>query len=163
MRKMLKDFKGVMVYHHPISIRLRRAPLVWQQRSPYQLMRDMNRSILDNPFDQGASVHYGSRLRLLRSIVVTVMAWPRTQVPKSHCGAEATFFDALTERIYESNTPSLARASTPTSRAWFTFLQHDGVSWKTICEGTRSSASALPGRCRTNRQRSGSLPRIWYC
>jgi hypothetical protein len=69
LRKMLKDFKGVLVsdfYSAYDGLRC------LHQRCLIHLMRDMNRAILDNPFDQelqSITLPFGA---LLRSIVVTV-------------------------------------------------------------------------------------------
>jgi len=64
----------------------------------------MNRLILDNPFDQelqSITTQFGA---LLRSIVVTIdeHGLERKHL-KSHIKPAAAFFDALAERVYESD------------------------------------------------------------
>jgi hypothetical protein len=94
-------------------------------------MRDMNRAILDNPFDQelqSITVPFGA---LLRSIVVTVDEHGlKRKYLKSHARAVATFFDVLVERICESDASKALQERLLRNRErLFTFLQHDGVSW----------------------------------
>ena len=69
LRKMLKDFKGVLVsdfYSAYDGLHC------LHQRCLIHLMRDMNREILDNPFDQELQSVTEPFATLLRSIVVTV-------------------------------------------------------------------------------------------
>jgi len=128
LRKMLKDFKGVLVsgfYSAYDGL-----PCL-HQRCLIHLMRDMNRAILDNPFDQelqSITVPFGA---LLRSIVVTVDEHGlKRKYLKSHARAVAGFFDALRERIYESDASQALQERLLRNRErLFTFLQHDGVSW----------------------------------
>jgi len=94
-------------------------------------MRDMNRSILDNPFDQELQSITEAFGALLRSIVVTVDEHGlERKYLKSHARAVATFFDALRERIYESDgAKALQERLLRNRERLFTFLQHDVVSW----------------------------------
>jgi hypothetical protein len=128
LRKMLKDFRGVMVTDFYSAYD---ALPCLQQRCLIHLMRDMNREILDNPFDQelqSITVPFGT---LLRSIVVTVDEHGlKRKYLKGHAGAVAAFFDALAERIYESDASKALQERLFRNRErLFTFLQHDGVSW----------------------------------
>lgn len=128
LRKMLKDFKGVMVTDFYSAYD--GLPCL-QQRCIIHLMRDMNRSILDNPFDQelqSITVQFGA---LLRSIVVTVDEHGlERKYLKSHARAVAAFFDVLAERSYESDAAKALRERLLRNRErLFTFLQYDGVSW----------------------------------
>ena len=74
-------------------------------------MRDMNRAILDNPFDQelqSITVPFGA---LLRSIVVTVDAHGlKHKYLKSHARAVVAFFDALVERTMNLMPPKPCRS-----------------------------------------------------
>jgi hypothetical protein len=94
-------------------------------------MRDMNRAILDNPFDQelqSITVPFGT---LLRSIVVTIDAHGlKHRYLKSHARTVAAFFNALVGRNYESDaSKALQERLLRNHERLFTFLQHDGVSW----------------------------------
>jgi transposase IS66 family protein len=128
LRKMLKDFKGVMVTDFYSAYD---ALPCLHQHCLIHLMRDMNRLILDNPFDQelqSITVPFGS---LLRSIVVTIDEHGLSRKHlKSHKKPAAAFFDALTERFYESDAAkALQERLLRNRKRLFTFVQHDGVSW----------------------------------
>jgi hypothetical protein len=107
---MLKGFKGMLVSDFYSAYD--GLPCL-HQRCLSHLMRDMNRAILDNPFDQelqSITMPFGV---LLRSIVVTVDEHGlKRKYLKSHARAVATFFDGLVQRIYESDAskalPALA-------------------------------------------------------
>jgi Transposase IS66 family len=125
---MLKDFKGVMVTDFYSAYD--GLPCL-QQRCLIHLTRDMNRAILDNPFDQelqSITVSFGA---LLRSIVVTVDEHGlKRKYLKGHARAVAAFFDGLAERIFESDASKALQERLLRNRErLFTFLQHDGVSW----------------------------------
>jgi hypothetical protein len=128
LRKMLKDFKGVLVSDFYSAYD--GLPCL-HQRCLIHLMRDMNRAILDNPFDQelqSITLPFGA---LLRSIVVTVDEHGlKRKYLRSHARAVATFFDVLVERIHESDASKALQERLLRNRErLFTFLQHDGVSW----------------------------------
>jgi predicted RecB family nuclease len=128
LRKMLKGFEGVLVSDFYSAYD--GLPCA-QQRCLIHLMRDMNRAILDNPFDQelqAITAPFGS---LLRSIIVTVDAHGlKRRYLQSHAKAVATFFDALAGQVCESDaSKALQERLLRTRDRLFTFLQHDGVSW----------------------------------
>jgi hypothetical protein len=68
---------------------------------------------------------------LLRSIVVTIDEHClKRKYLKIHDRAVATFFNALAERIYETDASQALQERLLRNRErLFTFLQHDGVSW----------------------------------
>jgi hypothetical protein len=128
LRKMLKEFQGVLVSDFYSAYD--GLPCL-HQRCLIHLMRDMNRAILDNPFDQelqAITVPFGA---LLRSIVVTVDAHGlKHRYLKRHARDVVAFFDALVERDYESDASKALQERLLRNRErLFTFLQHDGVSW----------------------------------
>ena len=125
---MLKDFKGVLVSDFYSAYD---ALPCLHQRCLIHLMRDMNRAILDNPFDQELQSITAPFGTLLRSIVVTIdehgLKWRYLQ---AHAKAVATFFDTLAERDCESDASKALQERLLRNRErLFTFLQHDGVSW----------------------------------
>jgi predicted RecB family nuclease len=128
LRKMLKGFKGVLVsdfysaYDGLSCI---------HQRCLIHLMRDMNRAILDNPFDQelqSITVPFGA---LLRSIVVTIDEHGlKRRYLKRHGRTVSAFFDALAERDCASDAAKALQERLLRNRGrLFTFLQYDHVSW----------------------------------
>lgn len=101
LRKVLKGFKGVLVsdfYSAYDGLEC------LQQRCLIHLIRDMNRAILDNPFDhelQSVTTPFGA---LLRSIVVTVDEHGlKRRYLESHSKDVATFFESLSDRVYDSD------------------------------------------------------------
>jgi hypothetical protein len=101
LRKMLKDFEGVLVSDFYSAYD---GLACLQQRCLIHLIRDMNRAILDNPFDQelrSITAPFGA---LLRSIVETIDEHGlRRRYLERHAKAVATFFTGLTDRAYESD------------------------------------------------------------
>lgn len=128
LRPMLKNFKGVLVsdfYSVYDSL-----PCM-HQRCLIHLMRDMNRAILDNPFDQELQSITEPFGALLRSIVSSIDEHGlKRRHLRPHAKSVDGFFDTLAERIYESNaSKSLQERLLRNRQRLFTFLQHDGVSW----------------------------------
>ena len=116
---MLKGFEGVLVSDFYSAYD--GLPRV-QQRCLIHLMRDMNRMILDNPFDQelqSITAPFGS---LLRSIIATVDAHGlKRRSLRTHTKAVAAFFDVLAEQVCESdastqNSAAFAGASAVVTR-----------------------------------------------
>ena len=125
---MLKDFKGALVSDFYSAYD--GLPCM-HQRCLIHLMRDMNREILDNPFDrelQSITEPFGA---LLRSIVMTVDEYGlKRRYLKTHNKAVVAFFDALEDGIYESDASKALQERLLRNRdSLFTFMQHDGVSW----------------------------------
>jgi hypothetical protein len=128
LRKMLKGFEGVLVSDFYSAYD--GLPCV-QQRCLIHLMRDMNRLILDNPFDQelqSITAPFGS---LLRSIVVTIDAHGlKRRKLQTHTKAVAAFFDVLAQQVCESDASKALQERLLRARErLFAFVQHDGVSW----------------------------------
>lgn len=128
LRQMLKDFRGVLVSDYYSAYD--GLPCL-HQRCLIHLIRDMNRAILDNPFDQelqSITTQFGL---LLRAIVTTIdESGLKRRYLQTHTEAATAFFDALTGRIYESEASKALQERLFRNRErLFTFLQHDGVSW----------------------------------
>jgi hypothetical protein len=128
LRKMLKDFKGVIVTDFYSAYD--GLPCL-HQRCLIHLMRDMNRAILDDPFDQELQSITAPFGALLRSIVVTIDEHGlKRKYLKDHAQAVAAFFDVLAENAYESDASKALQERLIRNRErLFTFLQHDSVSW----------------------------------
>jgi predicted RecB family nuclease len=128
LRQMLKNFKGVLVSDFYSAYD--GLPCL-HQRCLIHLMRDMNRAILDNPFDQELQSITAPFGALLRSIVVTVDEHGlKGRYLRAHAKPVAAFFDALADRVYESDASKALQERLLRNRErLFAFLQHDGVSW----------------------------------
>jgi predicted RecB family nuclease len=128
LRGMLKDFNGVLVSDFYSAYD---GLDCLHQRCLIHLMRDMNRAILDNPFDhelQSITTPFGA---LLRSIIMTIdeQGLKRRHLER-HSKAVATFFECLAGHIYDSDASKALQERLLRNRdQLFTFLHHDGVSW----------------------------------
>jgi predicted RecB family nuclease len=128
LREILKSFKGVLVSdffsaYDGLDCR--------QQRCLIHLMRDMNRAILDNPYDQELQAITTPFGALLRSIVMTIdeHGLKRRHLVR-HARAVTTFFETLTDHVYESEASKALQQRLLKNRdRLFTFLHHDGVAW----------------------------------
>jgi hypothetical protein len=128
LRQMLKNFKGVLVSDFYSAYD---GLSCLHQRCLIHLMRDMNRALLDNPFDQelhSITAPFGA---LLRSIVVTVDEHGlKRHHLRTHAKSVEAFFHTLGERICESDASKALQERLLRNRErLFTFLQHDDVSW----------------------------------
>jgi transposase-like protein len=128
LRHVLKNFKGVLVSDFYSAYE--GLPCL-QQRCLVHLMRDMNRAILDNPFDQELQSITAPFGALLRSIVATIDEHGlKPRYLQTHASAVEAFFSALAERFYESDASKGLQGRLLRNRQrLFTFLQNDGVSW----------------------------------
>ena len=128
LRKLLKNFKGVLVSDFYSAYD--GLPCL-QQRCLVHLMRDMNRAILDNPFDQELQSITAPFGALLRSIVVAIDEHGlKRRYLQTHTNAVEAFFSALAERFYElDSSKGLQERLLRNRQRLFTFLQNDGVSW----------------------------------
>jgi hypothetical protein len=128
LRAMLKGFKGVLVsdfYSAYDGLNC------LHQRCLIHLIRDMNRAILDNPFDQELQTITAPFSALLRSIVTTVDEHGLTRrYLEPHSRAVELFFEHITGKVYESDASKALKERLLKNRGrLFTFLHHDGVSW----------------------------------
>jgi Transposase IS66 family/RNase_H superfamily len=128
LRAMLKDFKGVLVSDFYLAYD---GLDCLQQRCLIHLMRDMNRAILDNPFDhqlQSITTPFGA---ILRAIVSTIDEHGlKHRHLQTHTKAVKAFFDTLEDRAYESDAAKALQERLVRNRdRLFAFLDHDGVSW----------------------------------
>ena len=94
LRPMLKSYEGVLVSDFYSAYDGLDCP---QQRCLIHLMRDMNRALLDNPFDQelqSITTPFGA---LLREVVGTIDKHGlKRRYLQGHAKAAAAFFDEVT-------------------------------------------------------------------
>jgi hypothetical protein len=128
LRNLLRCFKGVLVSDFYSAYD---GLDCLQQRCLIHLMRDMNRMILDNPFDQELQSITAPFGALLRSIVVTIDEHGlRRRHLEPHCKAAEKFLHDADARIYESDASKALQERLLKNRdRLFTFLHHDDVSW----------------------------------
>jgi predicted RecB family nuclease len=128
LRTFLKGFKGVVVSDFYSAYD---GLDCLQQRCLIHLMRDLNRAILDNPFDQEVQFITTSFGTLLRSIVMTIdeHGLKRRHLER-HTRAVASFLKIVTDQQFESDaSKALQERLLKNQDRLFTFLHHDGVSW----------------------------------
>ena len=128
LRQMLNGFGGVLVSDFYAAYD---GLGCTQQRCLIHLMRDMNRAILDNPFDQDLQSITAPFGVLLRAIVTTIDEHGlRQRHLKRHRAGVTAFFKILESRIFETDAAKALRERLLKNRdRLFTFLDHDGVSW----------------------------------
>ncbi|MGC2776057.1 MAG: TM0106 family RecB-like putative nuclease [Bradyrhizobium sp.] len=128
LRQMLRDFRGVLV--SDFFSAYDGLPCL-QQRCLIHLMRDLNRAILGNPFDQEVQSITAPFGVLLRSIVTTIDQHGLKQRHlRTHIKAADGFLGAIAERVYESEaSKALQQRLLRNRERLFTFLRYDGVSW----------------------------------
>jgi hypothetical protein len=128
LRPMLRSFGGILVSDFYAAYDGLDCA---QQRCLIHLMRDMNRAILDNPFDQDLQSITAPFGVLLRAIVTTIDEHGlRQRHLKRHLAGVDAFFEMLENGSYESDASKALRERLLKNRdRLFTFLHHNGVSW----------------------------------
>src|SRR5690349_11172497 len=128
LKKLLKDFKGVLVSDFYTAYDSIDCP---QQKCLIHLMRDMNQDLLNNPFDEELQSVTGQFGILLREVVTTIdqHGLKRCHL-KKHDRGVAQFFEALVGQSFRSEAGEALRQRLLKNRdKLFTFIQHDGVPW----------------------------------
>ena len=128
LRQMLNGFGGVLVSDFYAAYDGLGCA---QQRCLIHLMRDMNRAILDSPFNQELQSITAPFGVLLRAIVTTIdQHGLRQRRLKRHRADVTAFFKILESRIFETDASKALQERLLKNRdRLFTFLDHDGVSW----------------------------------
>jgi hypothetical protein len=128
LKKLLKDFKGVLVSDFYAAYDSIDCP---QQKCLIHLMRDMNQDLLSNPFDEELQSVTGPFGVLLREIVTTIDQHGLKQCHlKKYDRPVARFFESLAGQSFRSDAAEALRQRLLKNRdKLFTFIQHDGVPW----------------------------------
>jgi predicted RecB family nuclease len=128
LKKLLKDFKGVLVSDFYAAYDSIDCP---QQKCLLHLIRDMNEDLLNNPYDeelQSVTAPFGV---LLRGIVATIDQHGLKQSHlKRHEQSVARYFRSLAAQVFRSGAAEALRERLLKNEAkLFTFLRYDGVPW----------------------------------
>jgi hypothetical protein len=128
LKEYLEGFRGVLVSDSYAAYDSLPCP---KQRRPVRLMRDMNRSLLNHPFDAEPKSVTGSFVRLLRASVTAIDRYGlKRRWLRVHRRAVADFFGSLSRRPFRSEAAEDLRRRLLRNRdELFTFLGHDGVPW----------------------------------
>jgi predicted RecB family nuclease len=126
--KLLADYKGVLVSDFYTAYDSLDCP---QQKCLIHLMRDLNDSILNNPFDEPLKhivIGFGD---LLRPIIETVDRYGlKHHFLKRHMARVDAFYQKLEVTDFQSEASVKCRDRFERNRdTLFTFLKYDGVPW----------------------------------
>jgi predicted RNA-binding Zn-ribbon protein involved in translation (DUF1610 family) len=128
LKKLLKDFKGVLVSDFYPAYDSIDCP---QQKCLIHLLRDMNQDLLNNPFDEELQSVTGPFGVLLRDVVTTIdrQGLKRCHL-KRHDRGVVKFFESLARQSFRSEAAEALRHRLLKNRnKLFTFIQYDGVPW----------------------------------
>jgi predicted RecB family nuclease len=128
LKKLLKDFKGVLVSDFYAAYDALDCP---QQKCLIHLMRDMNQELLNNPFDEELQSVTGPFGVLLREIVTTIDQHGLKRCHLKHHDRVVTrFFESIAGQSFRSEAAvALQQRLLKNRDKLFTFIQHDGVPW----------------------------------
>jgi predicted RecB family nuclease len=128
LKKLLKDFKGVLVSDFYAAYDALDCP---QQKCLIHLLRDMNQDLLANPFNEELQSVTGPFGTLLRNVITTIdqHGLKRCHL-KKHDREVAQFFESLAGQSFRSEAAEALRQRLLKNRdKLFTFVQYDGVPW----------------------------------
>lgn len=128
LRKLLKDFKGVLVSDFYAAYDAMDCP---QQKCLIHLIRDLNQELLDNPFDEELKLITQKFGSMLRRIIATIDKHGlKRKYLKQHDEEVAEFFKLLMEqKIYSESAEAIKVRMTKYRDKLFTFLKYDGIPW----------------------------------
>jgi len=102
-----------------------------QQKCMLHLMRDLNDTVLDNPYDESIKEIATAFAELLRGIVKTIDRWGlKSLFLRKHLVDVASFYKRISKAGHLSEAASKWKARLDKDREkLFTFLSYDGVPW----------------------------------
>ncbi len=128
VREQLREYRGVLVSDFYTAYEALECP---QQRCLLHLMRDLNKDLLDHPFDEILKDIIQRFAVLLRASVETVdhHGLKRRFLQKHRLPVER-FYQWLAHTAFESEAANRCKARFEKNRhSLFTFLEHDGIPW----------------------------------
>jgi predicted RecB family nuclease len=128
VQETLKEFKGVLVsdFYAPYD-----ALSCSQQKCLLHLVRDLNDTLQDCPYDEELKQIINSFAELLKSTVETIDKWGlKHRFLRKHLIDVDRFYRKMTKTSYTSEAASKWKDRFMRSKnSLFTFLEHDGVPW----------------------------------
>ncbi len=128
LHNLFKDFRGVLIsdFYAPYD-----SLACEQQKCLIHLIRDFNRDIQGNPWDEDLKALASTFGRLLRTIMVTVDQYGlRQRHLRKHRSDVERFFRTIGGQAYCSEVAEgYRRRLLQYQDKLFTFLDHDGVPW----------------------------------
>ena len=127
-RGFLSDFKGVLVSDFYAAYDSINCP---QQRCLVHLIRDLNRDVLQEPFNQEMKELVHEFTLLLRPIIETIDRFGlKTYFLKKYKTKAAQFLNKLMRKQYETELAQKVQERFKKNEGrLFTFLDHDNVPW----------------------------------
>ena len=128
LKKVLKDFKGVLVSDFYAAYDSIDCP---QQKCLIHLIRDMNEDLLNNPYDEELQLVTAPFGALMREIIATIdQHGLKKSHLKKHERSVHRYFQSLAEQVFRSGAAEALRERLLKYQAkLFTFLRYDGVPW----------------------------------
>jgi predicted RecB family nuclease len=128
VREQLREYRGVLVSDFYTAYDALECP---QQRCLLHLMRDLNKDLLDHPFDEILKDIIRRFAVLLRAIVETVDHHGlKRRFLQKHRLPVKRFYQWLEQTAFESEAANRCKARFEKNRhSLFTFLEHDGIPW----------------------------------
>ena len=128
VQSALGEFKGVLVSDFYAAYDSLPCP---QQKCLLHLTRDLNDSVLDNPYDQDLKGIVTAFAELLHGIVKTIdRRGLKSRFLRKHLVDVARFYKGISKTRLSSAVASKWKDRLEKDRAkLFTFLSHDGVPW----------------------------------
>jgi predicted RecB family nuclease len=154
LRKLLKDFQGVLITDFHVKYDFYPGP---QQKCLIHLMRDMNQDLLNNPYDDDLQLITQAFGIVLRSIVETIdQHGLRKRFLKKHWRDVARFFQFLsTHRFQSEAATSLRDRLIKNQDRLFIFTRHDGVPWN-----NNNAENAIKRFAKYRQKTSGTLKEV---
>lgn len=128
LKKLLKDFKGVLVSDFYGAYDSFDCP---QQKCLIHLIRDMNNAVIKHPFNKELKLLVREFARLLKPMIETVDRFGlKTYFLRKHKKCVDRFYKQLVKRDYADDiTIKLKKRLTKNHEKLFTFLSYDCVPW----------------------------------
>jgi len=128
IHELLKEYKGVLVSDFYAAYDAIDCP---QQKCLIHLMRDLNDSLLENPFDTELKNLAHEFTEILKNVVSTIDRYGlKTHYLKRHKIDVERFFRSLSMREFRSEVGEKYKQRFLKNRyKLFTFLDYDGVPW----------------------------------
>ncbi len=125
---LLQEFKGVLVTDFYSAYDSIDCP---QQRCLIHLIRDLNKDVLQEPFNEEFREIVRKFTMLLRPMIETIDRFGlKTHFLRKHKAEATQFFDSTIGRKYETELAQRAQERFRKNRErLFTFLDYDGVPW----------------------------------
>lgn len=128
VRRVLKDFKGVLVSDfYAVYDSLNCA----QQKCLIHLIRDLNNDLLKEPYNDEFKGLVGEVAVLLKPMIETIDRFGlKARFLRRHTVDVDQFFKSLSSRVYQTEAAQKCKQRLEKNRdKLFTFLDHDGVPW----------------------------------